>query len=211
MNYTYLRNPSRLVAHLGFGNMPLQNANTERNFLKRLHTCDDAALQDMVMVVGGFQDGRLGHAYAICQGFSEDFRTTHDVYYREHPEGIAVRELVELYKHRGRKVTLIGHSWGADAAVHAVARKTSATIDLLVTLDPVSRKHAPAVAPKNVRHWVNVYLRYAVAKTWNCSNMVARIGGPWEAVPVAHVNVPSPPEMVHHDAAGMWAHSAQFI
>lgn len=203
MNYSYLRNPPRLVEKLGFGGSPLPDAATERHFLNRLHTCADEDLLDMTMVVGGFRDGLMAHAYAICRDFPEEFRASQDIYYREHPEGKAVRELVELYRHRGRKVTLIGHSWGADAAVHAVARKTAATVDLLVTLDPVSRKRAPATAPGNVRRWVNVHLPYNAVTPWNWSNFVARIGGPWEAVPAAHVNIVSPPEIQHSDAVSL--------
>lgn len=203
MNYSYLRNPPRLVDKLGFGGSPLPDAATERRFLNRLHTCAAEDLLDMTMVVGGFRDGLMAHAYAICRDFPPEMRAVQDIFYREHPEGAAVRELVELYRHRGRKVTLIGHSWGADAAVHAVARKTAATVDLLVTLDPVSRKRAPTASLGNVRRWVNVHLRYAEAEPWNWSNIVARIGGPWEEVPVAHVNIPSPVEMPHCDAAGL--------
>lgn len=203
MNYAYLRNPPRLVETLDFGGGPLPDAASERRFTNRLHTCSAEDLRDLTIVMGGFRDGFMGHAYAICRDFPVDLRTTQDLYFREHPEGESARELVELYRHRGRKVTLIGHSWGADTAVYAVACKTAATLDLLVTLDPVSRKNAPTVAPSNVRRWVNVHLRYAAANPWNWSNIVARIGGPWEAVPAAHVNIVSPVEMVHSNAVGL--------
>lgn len=216
MNYTYTRNPWRLVEQLGFTGADiapsqytpdewcLASAAAERRFMSKLHTLSAEDLRTLVVVVGGFMDGRLGHAYGICRRYPPELREVHDVYFREHPEGAAVRELVELYRHRGKRVVLIGHSWGADAAVHAVTRKTAAKVDLLVTLDPVSRKMAPAKALHNVGHWHNVHLDYRVAPYLDSSNMVARVGGPWERVAVANENIPCPLDLNHADAAAMF-------
>lgn len=211
MNYLYQRNPERLVRKLGFvpdaaptpkpapspvfphglpaAATPLESAQLEQDFMVALHGLDEEHLGELVVVMGGFMDGSLANGYAICATYPQSLRQLHDVFYREHPEGNAVRELVELYRHRGKRVVLIGHSWGGDAVVHAVARKTRALIHLLVTLDPVSRKKAPAKPLDNVQHWLNVYVDYTTATWANSSNLTARIGGPWQFVRAAHENV----------------------
>jgi len=101
-------------------------------------------------------------------------------------------------------VALIGHSWGGDAAVNLVARKLNAPIDLLISLDPVSRKGAPRRRLPNVRHWLNIHIDYSQSTWFDIPNLVARIGGPWEAAENADVNVSCPPDMTHAWAWGMF-------
>ena len=213
MNYTYLRNPERLVDALGYGSsappgrkagIRLSGRRHERAFMDTLHLQEAETFRDLLVVVGGFMDGLLGHAYTICLELPEDLRAGHDVYYREHYEGRDVRELVELYRHRGKSVAVVGHSWGGHAAVHNVARKTGAAIHLLVTLDPVSRRGTPEKRPINVRRWLNVYVDYSKARRLQRSNIIARIGGPWQHVSTAHVNRACDPAIDHHRAGTMF-------
>ena len=101
-------------------------------------------------------------------------------------------------------MALIGHSWGGDAAGNLVARKLDAPIDLLISLDPVSRKGAPRRKIPNVRHWLNIHIDYSQSTWLDIPNLVARIGGPWEAAENADVNVSCPPDMTHAWAWGMF-------
>ena len=101
-------------------------------------------------------------------------------------------------------MALIGHSWGGDAAVNLVARKLDAPIDLLISLDPVSRKGAPRRKLPNVRHWLNIHIDYSRSTWFDIPNLVARIGGPWEAAETADANVSCPPDMTHAWAWGMF-------
>ncbi len=93
---------------------------------------------------------------------------------------------------------------GGDAAVNLVARKLDAPIDLLISLDPVSRKGAPRRKIPNVRHWLNIHIDYSQSTWLDIPNLVARIGGPWEAAENADVNVSCPPDMTHAWAWGMF-------
>lgn len=216
MNYARARNPQHLLQRIftdpqkyllaaGAEGLHLTDRKTEALFIRQLHTLSHADLQPLIIVVGGFKDGLQGHAYRIIQNFPLAVHETHDIYYREHYEGRQVRELVELYRHRGLAVSLIGHSWGGDAVVHAVAMRTAATIDMLMTLDPVSRKPIPQHTLANVRHWVNVYVDYTKVSTLHSSNIVARIGGPWELVPAATVNLLAPGSINHENTLGLFA------
>ena len=203
MNYAWQRNPHELLRLAGLPHPTC--AVEEARFVAALADMQPAELGTLAMVVGGFLDGISGHAHAVALNYPQVLRelpTPHRVFFRQHQEGAAVRHLVELFAARGQQVLLIGHSWGGDAAVNAVARRTDAPIALLGTLDPVSRKGPPAVTPPSVRYWLNVYVDYRTASWCERSNIIARIGGPWEAVPAAHRNIPS--QVIHHDALGLF-------
>ncbi len=216
MNYTYLRNPEHLVRELGFaGSDPearhgarVAGRRQERAFMDALHGRESEELRDLLVVIGGFLDGLLGHAYALCLRLPDNVRDARDVYYREHYEGADVRELVELYRRRGKHVVVAGHSWGGHAAVHAVALRTGAAIHLLITLDPVSRHGLPQKRPVNVRRWINIYVDYARAARLARSNLTARAGGPWQRVSAAHVNVICDPSINHARAETMFRRHA---
>ena len=158
----------------------------------------------MVLVIGGFLDQILGNSYAVSARYPADLRAQHDVWFREHYESRKMRGIVNLYASKGHSVALIGHSWGGDAAVNLVARKLDAPIDLLISLDPVSRKGAPRRKLPNVRHWLNIHIDYSRSTWFDIPNLVARIGGPWEAAENADANVSCPPDMTHAWAWGMF-------
>ena len=56
----------------------------------------------------------------------------------------------------------------------------------------------------NVRHWLNIHIDYSQSTWLDIPNLVARIGGPWEAAENADVNVSCPPDMTHAWAWGMF-------
>ena len=118
-----------------------------------------------------------------------------DIYYRSHDTRGYISRLMDVYHRAGRPIALIGHSWGG-ASAYKLALKSGLPVDLLVTLDPVSvfplgerRK------PRNVRHWVNVYLDFKRADMTDSSNLTAWVGRPWGAGVKADVN---------HDFTAAW-------
>jgi hypothetical protein len=68
--------------------------------------------------------------------------------------------------------------------------KDKIDIDILVTLDPVSRTIKPKARPKPsaAGKWINVY---ANLSTKGPDNTIAKIGGPWGSQSNADVNKPS--------------------
>ena len=231
VNHDFQRNPQRLIRLLGFEQSsapaprswpeqalaqaldwalpwarvtpapaPLRSQRVEDAFCAAVRTLEPTSLRPLLLLLGGFLDGRLGNAYSLVARWPQELAV--DFFFREHPEGAAARRLVELYVRKGLPVILMGHSWGADAAVNAVARRLDVPIDLLVTLDPVSRKGPPAQLA-HVRHWINVYVDYACASWRVPSYIVARLGGPWGPVLAAHENYRASPQVSHDDVGAL--------
>ena len=204
MNYTFQRNPQRLIE--ASGRMAIYNKKEEQAFLKAVQAMDVSAFRPLVLVVGGFLDQILENSYSVAHKFPEDLRSSCDLWFREYYEDRFMRELVHFYAQKGLSVALIGHSWGGDAAVHAVAKTVPDTIKCLLSLDPVSRKGAPRKPLPNVEHWLNIHIDYRKSSWLDIPNFVARVGGPWEHVASAHENIACPPEMTHAWAFGMFLH-----
>jgi pimeloyl-ACP methyl ester carboxylesterase len=150
---------------------------------------DGGVCRPLVLFAGGFLDEALMHMYATSVQYCNAGHSAYqDIYYRPFHTPDIMRELVDRYAAAGQKTALIGHSWGGDAVVNGVARKTTSAIDLLVTLDPVSRKGPPSAKPDNVGTYINVYIDYARSALVSASNTLARIGKPWQRVACAGEN-----------------------
>lgn len=175
MNFTFQRNPERLLDLCGLS--PIRDRRQEKLFMEKAAALDARDLRPLVLVIGGFLDQILGNSYAVSARYPADLRARHDVWFREHYESRKMRDIVNIYASKGHSVALIGHSWGGDAAVNLVARKLDAPIDLLISLDPVSRKGAPRRKIPNVRHWLNIHIDYSQSTWLDIPNLVARIGG----------------------------------
>lgn len=143
----------------------IRDRRQEKLFMEKAAALDAQDLRPLVLVIGGFLDQVLGNSYAVSARYPADLRARHDVWFREHYESRKMRDIVNLYASKGHSVALVGHSWGGDAAVNLVARKLDAPIDLLISLDPVSRKGAPRRKIPNVRHWLNIHIDYSQS-TW---------------------------------------------
>ncbi|WP_447887918.1 hypothetical protein [Serratia fonticola] len=109
-----------------------------------------------------------------------------DVAYSEHGGG-KVAPLMKEWHAAGQKIVLVGHSWGGDRAVLLAQENPDIPIELLVTLDPVSRK-GKSPKPANVKRWDNIYIDYSIADG-SSANLIARTGGPWESCPGADYNL----------------------
>lgn len=141
MNFFFQRNPRHLVEQAGM--LGVYGPEEEKIFLSRVEAMDAALLRPLVLVVGGSWIRVLANSYAVSEQYPADLAARHDVWFREYYEARFMRNLVHFYAKRGKPVAIIGHSWGGDAAVNAVSRKVPDAIELLVTLDPVSRKGPP--------------------------------------------------------------------
>ena len=108
-----------------------------------------------------------------------------DIIYATHGAHAGLIEIIHKWHDEGQKVALIGHSWGGQTVLD-IARKlqqihgSERKIDLLVTLDPVSRRFLAKrqEKPANVSRWINIYVDYNRASLER-SNLIARIGGYW--------------------------------
>lgn len=201
MNFSFQRNPAPLISYYGIP--PIRTSKQEKHFLSLLGETPTRRLHPLLLVVGGFLDQMLGNSYAVSAHLAK--KLEYDVFFREHYEAKSMCSLVRLYASHGFPITLVGHSWGGDAAVNAVARQVDSTIALLITLDPVSRKGPPRRKLINVGQWINIYVDYSITPWWDIPNLVARIGGPWEAVDVADSNIVCPLDLMHAHAWGMFS------
>lgn len=157
--------------------------------------------QPLVMFVGGAMDSS---SKALLNGVFNTYNklneTRQDIGYGTYR---AVRTITELALHwrlKGQKVVLVGHSYGGDAAmdVTRVLSNRGETIDLVVTLDPVSRTGPTfsQVKPTGLKRWLNVYVPYKYYRSVNddflntetghsllyktkLANSIAMIGGAW--------------------------------
>ena len=176
------RTPDMLLIACGLPWQPRKE--DEPRLLQKLSEVPPSRLHHLFLVCGGFRDGQQGFARRILENLPEDIRSQCDIFYREHDEYDDVMEIIRPYARCGKKVILVGHSWGAHSLVHKVAACTSSPISMLLTLDPVGRTPAPEALPQ-VERWLNVYIDYRKAPLLNIGNMLARIGKPWGKVEAA--------------------------
>lgn len=179
-----LRNPSRLLDACGAA-VPTR-AGEEKAFLQRLFVLPSLQLRPLLVFAGGFTDNLSGLMYRIVDHFPVDMAAQCDIFYREHDEGKAMRDLACFYAARGLPVLFIGHSWGASSLVWNVVDRIPFPVEFLATLDPVDWRSRPPHMPQ-VRRWINVYVDYSHAP-WTVDNMVARIGRAWEYLDAATEN-----------------------
>lgn len=201
LTWRWQREPERLLRCCGCGS-PAAGRREERRFLEALDALPDAGLGDLCIIAGGFLDGLTGRAYCLREELPS-VMAGFDVFYREHEEAGDMRRIIARYGRAGRRIALIGHSWGASTLaldVLAPPACRGVPVDALVTLDPVGVR-GPRFLPQ-VRCWLNVYLPYDLA-AWSRENNIARLGRPWEQVAQAGLNrVPS--QLRHADARGMF-------
>ena len=200
-SYQWRRDPQHLVEKAGLGER-VENARDERRFFEALEAMPDEALGDLCIVMGGFMDGLLGRAYRII-GELPPAMKGFDVYYREHDERAGTRCILKRYGRAGRRIILIGHSWGGsslvlDVLAHADCRDIP--VMALITLDPVAIR-PPRFLPQ-VRRWLDIYLPYEKAP-WSRENNVARLGRPWQYLRQADINY-IPSRLCHSRALDMF-------
>jgi len=202
LSYRWRRDPEHLVEKAGLGSR-VQSWSEEKRFLDALDAMPEAELGDLCLVMGGFMDGMLGRAYRILPELPKVLGPGFDIYYREHDDRVSARRILQHYGALGRRVILIGHSWGGsslvlDVAGHASCRHIPVTA--LITLDPVALR-PPRFLPQ-VHRWLNIYLPYDKAR-WSRENNVARLGRPWQFLKQADINT-VPTQLRHSRALDMY-------
>ncbi len=150
--------------------------------------------QPLVMFVGGAGDPETG---ALLNGVFRRYDGSHediqDIGYGAWQTGPQVKALALHWMTQGQKVVLVGHSYGGDTVMD-ISRELSGVgkeIELVVTLDPVSRGGPRADQPKpsGVKKWLNVYVDYERAGRGR-DNLIALAGGVWGNCPNADANHP---------------------
>jgi len=134
-----------------------------------------------------FVGGALDHRYKpLLEGVYQPYHFYHshhqDIHYALHSERKSILKWVKHWHDHAQSVCLIGHSWGCQSILdtaHKIELKNS--IDLLITLDPVSRKfiNQRAKKPHSVKRWLNVYIDGKQSRLER-SNLIAILGGRWD-------------------------------
>lgn len=148
--------------------------------------------QTLVVFIGGAMD----EVYRpLLNGVFIPYRLKYDAHqdvcYATHASSQQIIVLVKHWYQAGQSICLVGHSWGANTALQIARQLTVETaVDLLVTLDPVSRRlfRRQQKKPYSVDKWMNVHIDYGQA-SMEYSNMVARVGGYWGDCRYADKNI----------------------
>ncbi|WP_448885242.1 hypothetical protein [Citrobacter telavivensis] len=140
--------------------------------------CADDAFQPMLTGVFSYHESNFGQGTNRIQ----------DVCYSEWGCG-KVPPIMQKWYDAKQKIVLVGHSWGGDGVIRLAEKNPAIEIELLVTLDPVSRtKNGKQPKPQNVKRWLNVYVDYTKADN-STANIVARTGGAWASCEHADENI----------------------
>lgn len=141
-----------------------------------LNRIDPDGLRDIF--VGGFGDS----SSQIVQRYYNNYHANHpDSAYYQWTQQAAIEQDINSTP-AGDPVNLIGHSYGGDTAA-AAALHTCGKVNVLITIDPVSRFHYRGM--QNIENavgtWVDVDAEGGSA--FQPSNFIAGIGGAWDGAP----------------------------
>lgn len=139
--------------------------------------------QPLVMFVGGAKDPEFGPVLeGVFFPYNRDHEDIQDIGYGAWQTGASIKGLALHWMAQGQKVVLVGHSYGGDTVMDISRELSDAgkAIELVVTLDPVSRIGPRANQPKptGVKKWLNVYVDYENAGR-SGANRIALLGGVW--------------------------------
>ena len=133
-----------------------------------------------------FVGGALDHHYKpLFAGVYLPYHLRHShrqsIVYAGHRECKVILKQVTHWQDHGQSICLVGHSWGCQTILdvaHKIADRNS--IEVLVTLDPVSRRfiNQRSKKPSSVKQWFNVYIDVKQSP-FESSNRIALLGGRW--------------------------------
>ena len=178
INFSYERNDALLLEKMQL-NKP-KTWQEESHCIKILMEQPEQIENHALLFVGGFCDGSRGYLYRVIPELKKILQEKNcdlDIYYREHDELHGIKELFTLYHKQGKKIFIVGHSWGACSVFKQFWQDTSIPVELLISLDPVGLIRPKGEAAQ-IKKWKNVYLDYADAP-WTINNCIARIGQPF--------------------------------
>ncbi len=130
--------------------------------------------------IGGAHDSNSG----IVQGYAASFSKNNpgrNALYFSHGQLNKILAAIKKAKcdNPNDPINLVGHSWGGDTAADIAAMLMSSgnLVDLLVTVDPVSRSQ-PNLSDTTfgARNWMNIN---AAPSSTNGSDFIAFLGGKW--------------------------------
>ncbi len=160
--------------------------------------------KSLVIFIGGAMDDIYRPLYnGVFVPYRLRYANNQDTAYTTHASIDLAIAAIKYWHDAGQKICMVGHSWGGKSVLKIARRleqKTSVKIDLLITLDPVSRRILGAckqTKPTIVNEWVNVFIDYKKA-SMEYSNVVARLGGPWGSCTHADTNI-----MLSYDEFGI--------
>ncbi|GAA0687565.1 alpha/beta fold hydrolase [Dyella marensis] len=144
-----------------------------------LNRIDPDGLRDIF--VGGADDASSG----IVKGYYDSYSKSHpdSAYYSWKQLDDIVKDINNTAKNSpGDPINLIGHSYGGDTAA-AAALQACGKVNLLITIDPVSRFHSRDLQALSgsVGTWVDVNAQGGSA--FQRDNFIAGWGGSWDAKP----------------------------
>ncbi|MEV8519293.1 alpha/beta fold hydrolase [Dyella marensis] len=144
-----------------------------------LNRIDPDGLRDIF--VGGAADG----TFRNVMDYYNDHRAQrpNSAYYSWKDLDGIVKDINNTAKHApGDPINLIGHSWGGDTAA-AAALEACGKVDLLITIDPVSRFNSRALQAlsSSVGTWIDVNARGG--SRFQRDNFIAGLGGGWNERP----------------------------
>ena len=178
INFHYERNDALLLEKLQ--QQKPQTWAEESKCLNMLLQQPELLENNALLLVGVFCDGSRAYLYRVIPELKKILKEKNcaaDIYYREHDELHGIKELFTLYHKQGKKIIIVGHSWGACSVFKQFWQDGSLPVELLISLDPVGliRPKGEAV---QIKKWKNVYIDYSVAP-WTINNCIARIGQPF--------------------------------
>ncbi|MFC7475360.1 thioesterase domain-containing protein [Dankookia sp. GCM10030260] len=159
--------------------------------VRHSETGADVLSRPLLILIGGAGDGTLRKVGQVVDWLrARPDAARREVHYFFHWQKGAVLGLIGTQP-PGRPIRLIGHSWGGNCAARVAAAlgQQGRPVDLLVTIDPVTRGIGPAFLAQvkaGARRWINV--RAGGAAGFDYSDLVAAIGGPYGDAPRDHAD-----------------------
>lgn len=160
--------------------------NVSGNIMSVILNCPHAGKKDLVIFVGGFMDGIFCCMLKLAKDYYK-LNPHQDIWYVSYDSSKQLHKIIKSYNKAGKKIILAGHSWGGDAAAHLLNKNQAIHVDMLATLDPVSKKGPPSKT-NNMGEWVNLFVDYSISRAHH-ANVLAKISGPWGNVANADVNI----------------------
>ncbi len=172
---------------------------------------EQTSTKPLIVFFGGFFDERTENVkgWASSVRYGNDDVTTMYFGWADRSEAVA-GVIDHLNEHPQSPVILVGHSYGGDTALNVASDlsqlETPVSVQLVVTLDPVSRISRGTfrgdLKSKNVEQWINVW----TSNLANRSDVIAVIGGRWGECDEADENIQV--DLSHEDSYSMFMHES---
>ncbi|AUO54561.1 alpha/beta hydrolase [Ehrlichia canis] len=133
----------------------------------------------LVVFIGGALDDKTRLVLRLYARYYTQNHDHQDIAYATWGSSATI-PIIKAWYEAEQKICLVGHSWGGDSEYKIVKKLEMNTIDLMCTIDPVSRAGVGGKLPKpkNLKKWYNVAIDYKKVK-FSINNLIAQTGGPW--------------------------------